>query len=61
MCVKQSDTPKYVAHVLGEAISKKYGQQQYYDTPKYVVHVLGGVVSKTYRRLPRAEITDNLR
>ena len=39
-CVKQSNTPKYVAHVLG-AVPKKYRRQHYnYDTPKYVV-VLG--------------------
>ena len=52
--MKQSDKPKYVAHVLGEAVSKKYKQQHYYDTPKYVVHVLEGAVSKTYRRLPES-------
>ena len=57
--VKQSDTPKYVAHVLGGAVSKKYRRQHYNcDTPKYVAHELGGPVSKRYRRLPRTEILD---
>ena len=56
-----TDTPKYVAHVLGGAVSKKYRRQHYnYDTLKYVTHVLGGTVSKRYTRLPRAEIIDTL-
>ena len=49
--VKQSNKPKYVAHVLGGAVSKKYRKQHYYDTSKYVVRVLEGPVSITYRRL----------
>ena len=49
--MKQSDKPRYVTHVLGEVVSKKY-RHHYYDTPEYVIHVLGGAVSKTYRRLP---------
>ena len=44
-CVKQSDKPKYVAHVLVGAVSKKYRQYRYYDTPKYVVHILGEAAS----------------
>ena len=46
--MKQSGKSKYVAHVLGEAVSKKYGQQHYYGKPKYVAHVLGEAVSKKY-------------
>ena len=54
--MKQSDKLRYVAHVLGGAISKKYRQQHYcYDTPKYVVHVLGGAVSKTCRQTSSRE------
>ena len=52
--VKQSDKPKYVVHVSGEVVSKKY-RQHYNDTPKYVMHVLGGAVSKTYRRLSESK------
>ena len=44
-CVKQSDAPKYVVHVLGGDVSKKTdSNNKYYDTSKYVVHVLGGAV-----------------
>ena len=49
--VKQSDKPKYVAHVLGGAISKNYKQRYYYNTPKYILYVLRGAVSKTYRHI----------
>ena len=53
-CVKQPDKSKYVAHVSGGAVSKKYRPQHYsYDTPKYVAQVLGRAVSRKYRRLPR--------
>ena len=47
-CVRQSDIPKYIAHVLGRAVSKKYRQHHNYDAPKYVAHVLGGAVSKMF-------------
>ena len=54
-CVEHSDTPKYVVHVLGGAVSKKYRQQHYYyDMPKYIVDILEGAVSKTDRRLPES-------
>ena len=58
-CVQQSNTPKYAAHILGGAVSKKYKRQHYnYDTPRYVARVLEGAVSKRYRHRPRAEIAD---
>ena len=52
--MKQSDKPKYIAHVLGGTISMKYRQYHCYDTPKHVVHELRGAVSKIYRRLPES-------
>ena len=59
--VKQSDKPKYVAHVFGRAVSNKYTRQHYnYDTPKYVAYILGGDVSKRYRRFPITKINDTL-
>ena len=52
------DTPKYVAHIFGGAVSKKYRLQNYYGTPKYIAHVIGAVSTK-YRHPPRTEIADN--
>ena len=53
--VKQSDTFKYVAHVLEKPCQRNTDNMpNYYDTPKYVVCVLGGVVPKTDIRLPES-------
>ena len=54
-CVKQHycnkyDTPMYVAHVLGGAVSNEPNSScetlPIWDTPKYGAHVLGRAVSK---------------
>ena len=52
-CAKQSDTPKYVVHLLGRYRRNTDNNTNYCDdTSKYVVHALEEALSKTYRRLP---------
>ena len=56
-CVKQSDKPKYVAHVLREAVPKNKSITTT-RLSTYVAYILRGAVSKRLRYVPRAEITD---